>query len=92
MKKDNDNNNSGSNALLWIVGLGIVGVGGYFLFKTLKNKKNTTVVNIPSEPTTPEPQPQQQQTIKERAKDLAKDATANATSNLIDSLFNRMFR
>lgn len=88
MSKSKDN--GGGNALLWIAGIGIVGIGTFLLIRHF-NKKNqsSSYVDLPTETTT-EPTTTQP-TIKERAKELAKDATSNATSNLIDSLFNRMF-
>lgn len=85
--------NNDSNVLLWIAGLGVVGIGAYFIIRAINRKNNNQyVVNIPSEQTTTDTgQETQQETLKDRAKNLAKDATNNVTSRAIDSLFNRMF-
>ena len=89
MSKSKDN--GGGNALLWIAGIGIVGIGTFLLIRHFnkKNQSSSSYVDLPTETTTDTTTTQP--TIKEREKELAKDATSNATSNLIDSLFNRMF-
>ena len=87
------NSKNDSNILLWIAGLGVVGIGAYFIIRSINRKNNNQyVVNIPSVQTTTDTGTEtQQETLKDRAKNLAKDATNNVTSRAIDSLFNRMF-
>lgn len=87
-KRNNDN--SGSNILLWILGIGVAAGAGFAIYKMVK-KKNTTTYVVPTTDTTTDTDTATQPTFKERAKDLAKDAASTGVSRAIDSLFNRMF-